>query len=259
VPTVRTGPLLGLATQVAVLGALALTIGLSPEAWAAGLAYGLVTWGVLHDVELGPADRVTLARATLVGGVFALTADSLTGPLAAPAVGSIAVVPLAAVALAMDAVDGWVARRTGTASALGARFDMEVDAFLILVLSVLVARPVGWWVLAIGLMRYVFVGTGLVVPWLRGDIPPVYWAKVVAAIQGIALVMAASGALPHGWTVIAVATALALLVESFGRSVGWLWRHRVGEGADLEFLRGGPVRRRRHLDQAFRQRRDAAA
>ena len=46
---------------------------------------------------------------------------------------------LAAVALALDPADGWLARRTGTASALGARFDGEVDAFLILALSVYVA------------------------------------------------------------------------------------------------------------------------
>ncbi len=252
-PTVRTGPLLGLATQVAVLGALALTIGLGPAAWAAGLGFGLATWGVLHQVDLGPADRVTLARATLVGGVLALTVDSLTRPV--PAAG---VVPLAAVALSLDAVDGWVARRTGSSSALGARFDMEVDAFLILVLSVLVARPVGAWVLAIGLMRYVFVCAGLLLPWLRDPIPTRYWSKTVAAIQGIVLVVAASGVLSHGWTVVAVATALALLVESFGRSVGWLWRHRAEEGADVEFLPGGPVRRRRHLDPALRQRRSAA-
>ena len=253
-PTVRTGPVLGLATQVAVLGALALTIGLSSAAWAAGLAFGLVTWGVLHEVELGPADRVTLARATLVGGVLALTVDSLTRPV--PAAG---VVPLAAVALALDAVDGWVARRTGTSSALGARFDMEVDAFLILVLSVLVARPVGAWVLAIGLMRYAFLGAGLLLPWLRGTIPPRFWAKTVAAIQGIALVVAASGALPPGWTVVVMAVALVLLVESFGRSVGWLWRHRTREGASLEFLSGGPVRRGRHAHPALGQRGDAAA
>jgi phosphatidylglycerophosphate synthase len=254
VPTLRTGPLLGLATQLAVLGALAQTIGLGSAAWAAGLAFGLVTWGVLHQESLGPADRVTLARATLVGGVLALTVDSLTRPV--PVAG---VVPLAAVALSLDAVDGWVARRTGTSSALGARFDMEVDAFLILVLSVLVTRPVGAWVLAIGLMRYLFVGAGLLLPWLRDPIPPRYWSKAVAAIQGIVLVVAASGVLPHGWTVVAMATALALLVESFVRSVSWLWRHRAEEGADVELLPGGAVRRRRHLDPAFRQRRDAAA
>ncbi|HST64767.1 MAG TPA: CDP-alcohol phosphatidyltransferase family protein [Mycobacteriales bacterium] len=250
----RTGPVLGLATQVAVLGALALTIGLSSAAWAAGLAFGLVTWGVLREVELGPADRVTLARATLVGGVLALTVDSLTRPI--PAAG---VVPLAAVALSLDAVDGWVARRTGTASELGARFDMEVEAFLILVLSVLVARPVGAWVLAIGLMRYGFVAAGWALPWLRDPIPRRYWAKVVAAVQGIALVVAASGLLPRGWVVVMVGVALVLLVESFGRSVSLLWRHRTGEGASLEFLSGGPVRRGRHADPAVGQRRDAAA
>ena len=70
-------------------------------------------------------------------------------------------------ALALDAVDGWVARRTGTVSALGARFDMEVDAFLILVLSGYVAPTLGGWVLAIGLMRYAFVAAGWVLPWLR--------------------------------------------------------------------------------------------
>ena len=54
------------------------------------------------------------------------------------------------VALLLDWVDGQVARRTHTESAFGARFDMEVDAFLILVLSVYVASTTGWWVLIIG-------------------------------------------------------------------------------------------------------------
>ena len=40
----------------------------------------------------------------------------------------------------LDLVDGWVARRTGTASPFGARFDLETDAALILVLSWLVWR-----------------------------------------------------------------------------------------------------------------------
>ena len=103
---------------------------------------------------------------------------------------------MSAVALVLDDVDGRVARRTGTASPLGARFDMEVDAFLILVLSVYVARSVGSWVLAIGLARYAYVAAGWVLPWLREPVPPRYWGKVVAAIQGIVLTIAASGVLP---------------------------------------------------------------
>ena len=65
-----------------------------------------------------------------------------------------ALTTLAVVALALDAVDGRVARRTGTASAVGARFDMEVDAVLVLLLSVYVARSLGLWVLAIGSAHY---------------------------------------------------------------------------------------------------------
>ena len=124
-------------------------------------------------------------------------------------------------ALALDAVDGWVARGTGTTTELGARFDMEVDAFLLLVLSAFVAPILGLWVLAIGLMRYVFVAAGWMLPWLRLQLPPRYWRKVVTAVQGIALTLAASGLAPDVAGVV-VGVALVLLVESFGRDVLWL-------------------------------------
>ena len=93
-------------------------------------------------------------------------------------------VSLAAVALALDAVDGWVARRTRTTGLLGARFDAEADAFLILILSVYVARSAGAWVLAIGAARYVFLAAGWLLPWMRAQLPPRHWRKVVGATQG---------------------------------------------------------------------------
>ena len=152
------------------------------------LARGLLRAGATGP---GPADSVTLARATLVGAVTALVADSFTR-----ATPTVLLVCLSAAALVLDAVDGWVARRTGTTSPLGARFDMEVDAFLILVLSVAVARSVGPWVLAIGWARYAFVAAGWLLPWLTTPTPPRYWCKVVAAIQGIVLTVAVVGVLP---------------------------------------------------------------
>ena len=129
-------------------------------------------------------------------------------------------------ALVLDLVDGKVARRTATASALGARFDMEIDAFLILVLSVYVAPSLGAWVLAIGLMRYAYLAATWALGWLRGPLPPRYWRKVVAAVQGIVLTVASAGVLPPALMVAAVALALALLIESFGRDVWWRWQHR---------------------------------
>jgi phosphatidylglycerophosphate synthase len=98
--------------------------------------------------RLGPASSVTLVRAGFALGVAALVAWSLTADMPVPLL-----VTLATVALVLDAVDGWIARRTGTVTELGARFDGEVDAFLILALSVYVATLFGAWVLAIGVAR----------------------------------------------------------------------------------------------------------
>jgi hypothetical protein len=111
---------------------------------------------------------------------------------------------------------------------LGAHFDAEVDAFLILILSVYVARSAGAWVLAIGAARYAFLVAEWPLRWMRAQLPPRFWRKTVAAAQGIFLTIAASQLLPRTATQALVAVALALLAESFGRDVWWLWRHRQG-------------------------------
>jgi phosphatidylglycerophosphate synthase len=134
---------------------------------------------------------------------------------------------VAAVALALDLLDGQVARRTGTVSDLGARFDMEVDAFLILVLSVVAARWLGWWVLAGGAMRYAFIAAGRLRPWLRRPVPSSVVGKVVAAVQGVTLLVVGSRLLPRPLSLAAAAVALALLAWSFGRSTWWLVRRRT--------------------------------
>lgn len=228
-PTVRMDPVMGLVGQVVLLGILSWTVGLGAAGWAVGLGYGLATFAALtrsmdrmNVAELGPADRVTLVRATLVGCVAALTADAFSRPAPVEVLVTIAIA-----ALVLDAVDGQVARRTGTVSGLGARFDMEVDAFAILVLSIYVARSMDAWVLAIGAMRYAFVAAGWCLRWMRRPLPPRLWRKVVAATQGIVLVFASTGVLPAPAVTAATAAALALLVESFGRDILWLWHHRV--------------------------------
>jgi phosphatidylglycerophosphate synthase len=225
---VRTGPLTGLIVQVVLLVGLDRTIGLDTAGWLAGLAAAvamcvLINQGLhrLGQFAFGPADWVTLSRASLVVGVAALTVDSLDRPVSAAAL-----VGLTAVALALDGVDGQVARRTGTCSAFGARFDMEVDAFLLLILSLYAVRGFGAWVLAIGGMRYAFVAAMWLAPWMRATLPLRYWRKVVAATQGITLVAATAGVVPRPVMAAALIAALALLVESFGRDVGWLWLRR---------------------------------
>ena len=213
----------GLAATVALSGA-----GLSPAGWAVGVTCGVITNAALtigrqhyRADRLTRADWVTLARAAVAFGVAALVVDSFGEPVPVATL-----VPLAALALALDAVDGWVARRTRTGK-LGARFDGEVDAFLILVLSVYVARSAGAWVLAIGTARYAFLAAGWPLRWMRAPLPPRFWRKIVAATQGIVLTVAAAGVLPAAVTTAALVVALVLLFESFGRDVLWLWRNRV--------------------------------
>lgn len=237
------------AAQLALIIGLAPATGAGPVALAAGLTatvallvlvatgFRAVAPDAAGRVTLGPADVVTLARAVLVATVTALVVDGLatgTGGIAGGAVGW-TVVGLSGVALLLDGVDGQVARRTGTSTAAGARFDMEVDAVLLLVLSVHVAAVLGPWVAVIGLMRYAFVAAGWVAPWLRGSLPPSYVAKTIAAAQGIVLVVAVSGLLPATVAAGLVAASLGALCWSFGRSVVQLWTARTPERAQERY------------------------
>ena len=225
----------GLAAHVAALVVLLVLLGVGATPVGVGLACGVVlavAAGRRADldgvVRLGPADLVTLTRATLACGVAGLVAEAFVTD--ADVVGVL--VPLTAVALALDFVDGRVARRTGTASALGARLDGEADAFLILVLSVHVARSDGAWALAMGLIRYAYAVATWLVPWMQRELPPRYWRKVVAAYVGIALLVAGSGVLPAAATYAVLVLAGLLLAESFGWDVVWLWRRRMNRTED---------------------------
>lgn len=58
---------------------------------------------------------------------------------------------------ALDGLDGKIARKTGTTS-FGAIWDMETDAFFILILSYISVFYLNypWWIIGLGLMRFLF-------------------------------------------------------------------------------------------------------
>ena len=176
----------------------------------------------------GLANQVTLLRAglaCLIGG--ALLAGGSLSLLGWP------LVALVAAALGLDAVDGWIARRCGLASAFGARFDLEIDALLILILAVLVWQTgrVGSWVLAIGLLRYGFVLAGWLNPWLARPLPPSRRRQTVCVQQGITLLVCL---LPPVGATLANASAgaaLLALLASFSADIIYLARVRGASGA----------------------------
>jgi phosphatidylglycerophosphate synthase len=229
-PAIRLATILGMLAAAALLGVVSATAGLGVAGWIAGLATGSAATALLVTARMRsdqpailPPDWVTLTRTLLIAGVAGLVADSFGRP-----VSTTALVTLSSVALALDAVDGQVARRTGTATPLGARIDGEVDAFLILLLSIAVSQDYGSWVLVIGAARYALLLAGWLIPWLAAPLPPRFWRKVVAAVQGIVLTVAASGVPSRLAGMVAVAVALLLLAESFGRDVIWLYRTGAG-------------------------------
>jgi phosphatidylglycerophosphate synthase len=167
--------------------------------------------------RLGAANRITLLRAGIACLIAARAIEP--APLGDPERWLLAAV--AAAALLLDGADGWAARRQRLASAFGARFDMEVDAFAILVLAVTVvkAQAVPVWVLAIGAMRYLHLAAALILPPLRRPMPPRPIAdrrrKTVAVIQSVALLTALAPATPSACAAAVCATALGLLAYSF--------------------------------------------
>jgi phosphatidylglycerophosphate synthase len=196
-----------LATVTAALAALTVTVTAArARAWFA------------------PCSRLTLGRA----GIAALLTGLLAAPaaLARPEIGWGALA-LALVALALDGADGWMARRRGQESAWGARFDMEADAALILVLSALALAggKAGAWVLALGLMRYGFVAAGWLRPRLTAELPPSFRRKTVCVLQVAALAALLAPVVEPPVSTALAAVALAFLVWSFAVDVLWLERH----------------------------------
>ena len=170
--------------------------------------------------RFGPANLITTGRAVLVVGI-AIVGFTPVSPRTAALV-----VAVGTVAAVLDLADGWVARRTGTASAFGARFDMEVDAALVLVLSALVWRfgVAGPWVLASGLMRYAFVALAWPWPWLARPLPSSRRRQTVCVVQIVALLVALAPATPPAVAWAATVAGLAALTWSFAIDIAWLAR-----------------------------------
>ena len=171
--------------------------------------------------RFGPANQVSTARAALV----ALAASLALEP-ALPVVAA-ATAAAALLATALDGLDGQVARQSGMASAFGARFDLEIDALLILALAVLAWRhdKAGPWVLLSGLLRYLFVAAGWPWPWMARPLAPSWRRQAVCVIQVVGLIVTILPMVTRPWSALVAAVCLAVLCCSFFVDILWLRRH----------------------------------
>ena len=178
---------------------------------------------------LGWGNSLTLMR----GLAISLVAGFLFSPWPA---GALAWLPmlLYTVADVADYLDGYLARITDHATALGARLDMEFDGLGMLVVSLLATwyGQLPGWYLSLGLARYLFV-FGL---WLRRkrgrpthEMPPSVHRRLFAGFQMGFMsavlwpIMPPAGATVAG-TIFAAATAVSFL-RDWLVVIGWIDSH----------------------------------
>jgi phosphatidylglycerophosphate synthase len=160
-----------------------------------------------QQIRWGRANLVTLFRLALVASLGLLAWPGWSAAL------------LVLVVLSLDGLDGHLARRHNQVSPLGARFDMETDALLVLLAGYIIyfAGHLGAFILIPGALRYVYVlamATGAF-----EEAPPSRIGRAVFVVVALALVVSLWPLAPLHRPIALLATAL--LVYSFARSVRW--------------------------------------
>lgn len=217
--------------------------------WAGGLDWrflppALLVYGVIAafahagldhhpHARFGAPNVVTTLRAvaTALFAGLVLDADQIVGAPREAWAWTFAGIAL--VALLLDGVDGYLARRLNLQSDFGARYDMEVDALLILLLSVLAFAlgKAGAFVLAIGLMRYAFLAAQYVLPWLSADLPHSMRRKAVCVLQAAVLGAIITPVVEPPLSNVAALVTVSFLAWSFAVDILWLRRNRTAPPA----------------------------
>ncbi|MEO0468536.1 MAG: CDP-alcohol phosphatidyltransferase family protein [Bacteroidota bacterium] len=155
----------------------------------------------------GPANQVTAFR--LLGLLTVLFLHPYL-PDWGIAIGAILV-------LALDGLDGYLARKYQLSSRFGGIFDMETDAFFVMGMSLLLFQKelAPAWVLLLGWIKYGYELLLIVFPPKRVE-KGTMLGKIIAVVLMISLI--APLLLPAGISQFMLMTSAILLLYSFGRS-----------------------------------------
>ncbi|MEL6435540.1 MAG: CDP-alcohol phosphatidyltransferase family protein [Pseudomonadota bacterium] len=229
-PAVRFA-LAGAIGGAALIAISRVVLGLSADDGSVVVAVGVYSAAVLvfayamhrsypHD-RVGMCNLVTLTRLVIVGALLVATLDAIPAGWG--------LLSLAALALCLDGVDGWLARKQGVASEFGARFDVEVDAAFALLLTVYAVRTdiAGLYVLALGLPHYLFCIARTVAPWLNAALPPRFSRKAICVLQIATLLLLLVPQVGGAALAVAISATALALVWSFAVDIRWLYRNRT--------------------------------
>lgn len=92
-------------------------------------------------------------------------------------------------AIALDGLDGYLARKYNQVTELGGLFDMTTDAYLVLILSFLLVKnyELSYWVLGIGYLHYGYTLLIYFLKWQNLSIPKNPVGKYIAAFLFLSL------------------------------------------------------------------------
>lgn len=133
---------------------------------------------------------------------------------------------LALLFLVLDGFDGMVARRRGEAGPFGETFDKETDAFFVLILCFFLFQldRLPGWILAVGLLRYLFV---LWMWWIDASADSERRSRFarISYVIAVSSLLVAFLPVPALFGPLAI-LATGLLLVSFARSAWWILRPR---------------------------------
>lgn len=122
------------------------------------------------------------------------------------------------IAVGLDVLDGYVARKLKQSSPLGLHYDMEVDAFFVMIMGVyfFFYRDVPVWVLIPGILRYLY--TMMMAVWPKQSFveKKQKYASVVAGLFFIILLISLMITEPAQLFLLGLGTVL--IIASFSRS-----------------------------------------
>ena len=163
----------------------------------------------------GYANWVTFLRLTLLLTILCLQAD----------LSNVMLFLFLAVIIALDGLDGWLARRFNQVSSSGGLFDKEVDSFLVASVAILLYTrfqfPIA--ILFIGLLHYWYELLLFLLVWQEIKTPPNPIGKYVAASLFISLLLAVI--LPFNWSIYLVSIASFFTLFSF--SIYLFYKYRA--------------------------------
>jgi len=196
-------------------------------AWGAVLFYGAGVTLSLRGLRSYPHEAIGLCN--LVTLFRLMLVSALISALVTPDVEPWLVFAVASVALTLDGIDGWLARRFGHVSDFGATFDMEVDAVLALTLALLAysGGQAGGVVILLGLPLYLFRLAQIPLPWLGGKLPERFSRKAICVMQIAVLIAILVPVTDRPLTDSAAGIVALALVWSFALDIRFLWHARA--------------------------------